>query len=47
MPEIREVKTNRTTVETGETIHITFDIWYEEDYPYDYPHDYPITTERK
>lgn len=47
MAEIKEVKTEKTTVNTGERIRVSFEFWYEQDYPYDYPHDYPISSERK
>lgn len=47
MAEIKEVKAEKTTVNTGERIHISFEFWYEHDFPYDYPHDYPISSERK
>lgn len=47
MAEIKEVKTEKTTVYTGERIRISFEFWYEQDYPYDFPHDYPISSERK
>jgi len=47
MAEIKEVKTEKTTVNVGERIHVSFEFWYEQDYPYDYPHDYPISSERK
>ncbi len=47
MAEIKEVKTDQTTVYAGERIRVTFEFWYDRDYPYDYPHDYPIASERK
>ena len=47
MAEIKEVKTEKTTVNTGERIHISFEFWYDQDQPYDYPFDYPISSERK
>ena len=47
MAEIKEVKAEKTTVNTGERIHISFEFWYEQDFPYDYPHDYLISSERK
>ena len=42
MAEIKEVKTEKTTVAAGERIRISFEFWYEQDYPHDYPYDYPI-----
>ena len=45
MAEIKEVKTEKTTVAAGERIRISFE--YEQDYPHDYPYDYPIASERK
>lgn len=45
--EIKEVKAEKTTVNTGETIHISYEVWYDVDYPYDYPHDYSKSSERK
>ena len=47
MAEIKEVKTEKTTVAAGERIRICFEFWYEQDYPHDYPYDYPIASERK
>lgn len=47
MVEIKEVKTEKTTVSVGERIRISFEFWYEQDYPHDYPYDYPIASERK
>jgi hypothetical protein len=47
MEEIKEVKTEKTTVAAGERIRISFEFWYEQDYPHDYPYDYPIASERK
>ena len=47
MAEIKEVKTEKTTVAAGERIRISFEFWYEQDYPNDYPYDYPIASERK
>ena len=47
MTEIKEVKTEKTTVAAGERIRISFEFWYEQDYPHDYPYDYPIASERK
>lgn len=47
MAEIKEVKTEKTTVAAGERIWISFEFWYEQDYPHDYPYDYPIASERK
>lgn len=47
MAEIKEVKTEKTTVAAGERIRIRFEFWYEQDYPHDYPYDYPIASERK
>ena len=47
MAEIKEVKTEQTTVAAGERIRISFEFWYEQDYPHDYPYDYPIASERK
>ena len=47
MTEIKEVKAEKTTVNAGERIHISFEFGYDQDYPYDYPHDYPISSERK
>lgn len=47
MAEIKEVKAEKTIVNAGERIHISFEFWYEQDYPYDYPYDYPISSERK
>ncbi len=41
---IKDVESEKTTVNVGERIVITFKIEYETDYPYDYPHDYPIST---
>ena len=46
MAEIKNVKTEKTTVNAGERIKISFEFWYEQDFPYDYPHDYPISSER-
>ena len=45
--EITNVQTDKTQVNTGEKIKITFEVWYEVDYPYDYPYDYPISSTRK
>lgn len=45
MSEIKEVKTEKTTVSTGEVIRTHFKFWYDQDYPYDFPHDYPIASE--
>lgn len=47
MAEIKEVKTEKTTVAAGERIRISFEFWYEQDYPHDYPYDYLIASERK
>ena len=47
MAEIKEVKTENITVNTGDRIKISFEFWYEQDCPYDYPQDYPIASERK
>ena len=47
MAEIKEVKTEKTTVAAGERIRISFEFWYEQDYPHDYPYDYPIASDRK
>ena len=47
MAEIKEVKTEKTTVNAGERIHVSFEVWYEQDYPYDFTYDYPISSERK
>lgn len=47
MAEIKEVKTEKTTVAAGERIRISFEFWYEQDYPHDYPYDYPIASERQ
>ena len=47
MAEIKDVKTEKTTVAAGERIRISFEFWYEQDYPHDYPYDYPIASERK
>lgn len=47
MAEIKEVKTEKTTVAAGERIRISFEFWYEQDYPHDYRYDYPIASERK
>ena len=47
MAEIKEVKTEKTTVAAGERNRISFEFWYEQDYPHDYPYDYPIASERK
>ena len=47
MAEIKEVKTEKTTVTAGERIKVSFEFWYEQDYPYDFSHDYPIASERK
>lgn len=44
MAEIKNVKTEKTTVEVGEKIKIQFEFHYEQDYPYDYPHNYPIAS---
>lgn len=45
--EIKNVKTEKTTVKVGERIKITFEAWYEVSYPHDYPHDYPIRSKQK
>lgn len=45
--EIKNVQTDKTTVQVGEQITIVFEVWYPVDYPYDYPYDYPISAERK
>ena len=45
--EIKEVKTDKTTVDTGDEIQIKFEVWYEVDYPYGYPYGYPISTTKK
>lgn len=45
--EIKEVQTEKTTVETGEKIKIQFEVWYKTDYPFDYPYNYPIASEKK
>ena len=47
MTEIKEVKAEKTTVNAGERIHISFEFWYDQDYPYVYPHGYPISSARK
>ena len=47
MTEIKEVKAEKTTVNAGERIHISFKFWNDQHYPYDYQHDYPISSERK
>ena len=47
MTEIKEVKAEKTTVNAGERIHISFEFWYDQEYPYDYQHDYQISSERK
>ena len=47
MAEIKEVKTEKTTVAAGERIRISFEFCYEQGYPHDYPYDYPIASERK
>lgn len=47
MAEIKNVQSEKTTLEVGQKIRIRFEFWYEVDYPYDYPHDYPIAAERK
>ncbi len=47
MAEIKDVQTEKTTVDVGEVIHITYEFLYDVDYPYDYPYDYPISSERK
>ena len=47
MAEIKEVKTEKTTVAAGERIRISYEFWYEQNYPHDYPYDYPIASERK
>lgn len=45
--EIKEVKTDKTTVDTRDEIQIKFEVWYEVDYPYGYPYGYPISTTKK
>ena len=47
MAEIKEVKTEKITVNTGERIKISFEFWYEQDCPYDYPQDYPIDLPKR
>lgn len=44
--EIKKVKTEKTHVQVGEKIKITFEAWYETDYPHDYLYDYPISEEK-
>ena len=44
--EIKNVDTEKTTVQAGEKIKIKFEVWYETSYPYDYPYDYPIATKK-
>lgn len=46
MVEIKEVDTEKTTVIAGETIRISYEVWYDVDY-YDYPYDYPIASKKK
>ena len=45
--EIKNVDTEKTTVQAGEKIKIKFEVLYETSYPYDYPYDYPIATKQK
>lgn len=45
--EIKAVKAEKTTVNTGEHIKISYEVWHDVDYPYDYPQDYPVSEERK
>ena len=40
--EIKNMDTEKTTVQAGEKIKVKFEVWYETSYPYDYPYDYPI-----
>lgn len=35
--EIKNVNTEKTTVQAGEKIKIEFEVWYETDYPFDFP----------
>ena len=47
MVEIKDVEAEKTTVNAGERIHISYEVWYDADYPYDYPYDYPISSRQK
>lgn len=45
--EIKNVKTEETTVEVGEKIKISFEIEYKTDFPFDFKFDFPISTTKK
>lgn len=47
MVEIKDVKTQKTTVNTGDKIKITFKVRHDVDYPYGYPHGYPIAAKKE
>lgn len=45
--EIKNIKTDKKTVQTREKIKIIFEVWYDTDYPFDFPHDFPVATKKK
>lgn len=45
--EIKNVKTEKTTVDAGEDIRISFEVVYNSDFPFDFPFDFPISTIKK
>ena len=45
--EIKNVDTEKTTVQAGEKIKIKFEVWNDTSYPYDNPYDNPIATKQK
>ena len=45
--QIKSVKTDKTTVKTGENIKIQFQIEYKNDLPFDSRFDFPIARIKK
>lgn len=42
--EIKNVEAEKTTVEVGEKIKISFEIEYQTDFPFDFKFDFPISA---
>ena len=45
--QTKSVKTDKTTVKTGENIKIQFQIEYKNDFPFDFRFDFPIARIKK
>lgn len=44
---IKNVKTEKTQVDTEEKVKIEFKVEYEVDFPFDFPFDFPIAVTKE